>query len=88
MGSTFVYGLAMAPLALLVGNLLPLVIAHALWDFVLLAPGRVSTLQSVPTLLGLSQSLALPVEVILMLAAWVALAVRRRGGALDRRLQG
>jgi hypothetical protein len=75
-------------LALLVGDLVPLVVAHALWDFVPLAPARISPLQTITTHFGRSQSLPPPVEGALMLAACVALAVFHRGGPLDRRLDG
>lgn len=60
---TFVMGLLLAPIALRIGNLWPLIIWHTLWNFSLLAGSA----------LGLETpifGLALPIEVILIAVLW------------------
>ncbi|MBV7412563.1 CPBP family intramembrane metalloprotease [Dermabacteraceae bacterium TAE3-ERU27] len=54
LGHTLLFGLAMGPIALLTRNLKPLILAHALWDFILLSslnapvsPKLIATMQSV-----------------------------------------
>ena len=85
MFSTLLYGLFMAPMALLVGNLIPLIIAHFLWDFVLLAPGQVASITAAPVSYALAQSLIIPVQFVMMIAGWVAIYVLWRRGQFQNK---
>ncbi|SMR83436.1 hypothetical protein SAMN04488030_3355 [Aliiroseovarius halocynthiae] len=60
---TFVVGLLLAPIALRIGNLWPLIIWHALWDFALVAGSALG----VQTPLA---GLALPIELVLIAILW------------------
>ena len=80
MGSTLLNGLFAAPLALLIGNLAPLVLIHFLWDFSLLAPGAVASSGTPPTLYALAQGLSGPVEWVMAVVGWVVVFVLWRRG--------
>ncbi len=76
---TLVVGLCLAPLALLTGNLLPLVIWHFLWDF----SGLVLTQVPVERSNMLFESLHLtviPLQYVMGVAGWVAVFVLWRRG--------
>ena len=80
MGSTLLYGLFMAPLALLIGNLTPLVLLHFLWDFNVLAVGQVPSADASQGLLGITQVVSSPVQWVMTVVAWVVVFVLWRRG--------
>ena len=77
--ATLIVGLCLAPLALLTGNLIPLVIWHFLWDFGGLVTTQVSLTQT--NVLFESINLAvIPLQYAMGVIGWVAVfALWRRG---------
>jgi hypothetical protein len=84
MVDTFLYGLFMAPLALLIGNLTPLILLHFLWDFVILSAGQITSAQGLPALFSLTQVLVNPIQWVMTVAAWVAVFMLWRRGEFRR----
>lgn len=84
LGATFMYGLLMAPLALLVKNMWPLIISHFLWDFVSLAKSQL------PPTIQLSGSYAMFLlmiqfmQVVLLIVVWFVIFVRWKNGTLSK----
>lgn len=76
---TLVVGLCLAPLALLSGNLLPLVIWHFLWDFSGLVVTQVS-LERSNVLFGSIYAAVIPLQYLMGIAGWVAVFVLWRRG--------
>ncbi|MGQ4531808.1 lysostaphin resistance A-like protein [Dermabacteraceae bacterium P13138] len=74
LGHTLLFGLAMGPIALLTRNLQPLILIHALWDFILL-----STLYAPvsPELIVTMQSVERVLIIGIGIAAWVVLWRKR-----------
>ena len=78
--SQLMYGLFMAPLALLIGNLTPLIIYHALNDFSVLASMVVPVSGSQPIVFSLLPGFAYPVQISMTVIAWVVVFVLWRRG--------
>lgn len=76
---TFLYGLALAPVALLGKTLIPLVTVHALWDFLVLFASGIPDLAGV---LGLLTVLDLLLLVVVAAVAWTVALRRWRAGTL------
>jgi membrane protease YdiL (CAAX protease family) len=75
--SNLVFGLLMAPLALLIGNLIPLILFHFIYDFGLLESLIIPAGANQPALLGQSLDLVLPVEIALVIILWVVIYFAR-----------
>lgn len=83
MFATLMDGLFMAPIAILVGNLIPLIIAHFLWDFILLAPTQVASTEVSSGFFALAQASIIPIQYVLMIVAWIVVFIRWKQGKFE-----
>lgn len=81
--STLLVGLCLAPLAVLAGNLLPLVVWHFLWDFSSLVLTQVQPLTFSPIAGSLRASI-IPIQIVMGIIGWVAVFVLWRRGSLRK----
>lgn len=77
--ATFLFGMALAPLAVLGRTIVPLIVMHALWDFLVVAASNVPELA--PTL-GLVVLADQWLRIGIAIVAWLVVLVRYRGGKL------
>lgn len=80
LSSTLIMGLTLTPMALLVGNLTPLVIWHFLYDFTRLAQSQVSAMDAVTGPFDIMFAVNLPVQYAMLVVGWVAVFVMWRKG--------
>lgn len=85
MFSTLMVGLCFAPLALLVGNLIPLVIWHFLWDFITLAPTQVPGLTLTPGPFEILRVSITPLQYVMTVIGWAAVFMLWRRGRFAQR---
>lgn len=83
MFATLMDGLFMAPIAILVGNLIQLIIAHFLWDFILLAPTQVASTEVSSGFFALAQASIIPIQYVLMIVAWIVVFIRWKQGKFE-----
>lgn len=74
----FVFGLLMAPLALLIGNLVPLILFHFLYDFGVLESLIIPVGADQPALVGQILDLDLPLQIAMAVILWVVIFVTRK----------
>lgn len=82
--ATFIIGLLYAPLAILVGNLWPLIITHFIWDFVGLAKVQLSSPLPISTIGGAVDIALNLAQYILTVVFWIVIIVRWRKGTYKR----
>lgn len=81
--TALVVGLFYAPLALLVGNLWPLVIFHFLWDFVQEAPNLIPNFEKSVSTATVIAMMPL-IEAAMVVVGWTAVLVMWKRGAFRR----
>lgn len=79
---TFQYGLLMAPLALLVGNLWPLILAHFLWDFTGLAKVQLSAPITGGAFYGITGLVIPSIQLLYIMVLWGVIYLKWRKGKL------
>jgi len=75
--SQLLYGAFMAPLALLIRNLVPLILLHFMWDFSVLA-GALAPTGAQSDLLVLLPGLSSPIQIVLTVILWVVVLLLRK----------
>jgi len=80
LGAALMVGLCLAPLALLVGDLKPLVIWHLIWDFVGEAPSVIPGLTMTNPIVGILKGGMPVIEMVMLVVGWVAVYVLWRKG--------
>ena len=72
------FGLLMAPLALLIGNLTPLILFHFLYDFGVLESLIIPVGADQPELLALILDFDFPVQILMTIILWVVIFIVRK----------
>ncbi len=73
-----VFGLLMAPLALLIGNLIPLILFHFIYDFGVLESLIIPAGVNQPQLLEQTLDLGLPVQIVMTIVLWAVIYFTRK----------
>jgi hypothetical protein len=82
--SALMFGLCMAPLVLLVGNLTPLVIWHFIWDFVQETPSLIPELNSTASPFEMLKPAMPFIKMVMIVVGWVAVFVLWRRERFSR----
>ncbi|HEY9628172.1 MAG TPA: CPBP family intramembrane glutamic endopeptidase [Coleofasciculaceae cyanobacterium] len=81
--STFLFGCLFAPLMIKLNNIVPLIIFHWLWDFVLFSSSIVS--EQVGKTIGSAGLALVPIEIILGVVLW--LSIRKDQAVISERVK-
>jgi membrane protease YdiL (CAAX protease family) len=76
--ANLIFGLLMAPLALLIGNLIPLILFHFLYDFGVLESLIIPVGSDPPALLAQVLDLDLPLQIVMAVILWVVVYFTRK----------
>lgn len=76
--TNLIFGLLLAPLALLIGNLIPLILFHFLYDFGVLESLIIPVGADQPALLEQISDLGFPVQIVMTVVLWAVVFFTRR----------